>query len=729
MQRLAVFGLCLLLTIVAKIAEGQSSNERGGERPSITALAIDSTIELDGRLDEEAWQRAEVSGGFTQREPDEYEPSSESTEIRVVYTPKTLYIGIDARDSQPELVIGREMGRDSPLFRDDGLVLLLDTFHDQRNAYFFETNPNSSRTDGLVTDEGRDFNTDWDGIWNVESRRTARGWVAEFAIPFSTLRFDPEAEVWGLQVRRIIKRKSEVTFWSPIGRDADLFRMSQAGALAGLQGMETGRNLRLKPFLTASSAREFEESTESDDEAAGGLDVKWAVTQGLTLDLTVNTDFAETEVDEQQTNLTRFSLFFPEKREFFLENSGIFEFGPDRNGPPLMKVFFSRRIGIDDEGRLVDLDFGARLAGRAGPWSLGVLGVRTGGLSAEPEDEIAAVPENDWGVVRVKRNLGERSNIGMIATSREGSDGSYHRVYGFDADVKPNDRLGLWAYGAASEGSAEDADDWAGGVGASFQGSFWEWSAGIEQIGEDFTAESGFLRRSGRNYRSEVEYAPRPDWDGVRNLSFEVEADVFTFEDGELESVESSVDLFGLETDQGDFFLLFGQWNYENIVEPFEIFDDVVIPEEEYRWADLGIFFRTNEGRPVAMRGSVIRGDFYDGTRFATNLTLHWRPSRWFRSETSWNHNDIDLPAGAFEVNILRQRFGVSVHPDLVFDAFLQHNDVNDSLTMNLRANWHYRPGSDLFLVYNHGWDAPGFSDLRSQDRQVILKATYSWDL
>ena len=234
-----------------------------------------------------------------------------------------------AHDRQPEDIIAGEMGLDVGIFRDDGIVLLLDTFHDQRNAYFFETNANSSRTDGLVTDEGRDFNIDFDTIWDVGAQIHDTGWTAEFAIPFASLRFDPESDIWGLQVRRYIKRKEELTFWSPLGLDADLFRMSQAGRIRGLRDLAVGRNLRVTPFLVGSASSVQNGPGGGDDEMLdAGLDVKWGVTDGLTLDLTVNTDFAETEVDEVQTNLTRFPLFFPEKRAFFLENSGIFQFGP-----------------------------------------------------------------------------------------------------------------------------------------------------------------------------------------------------------------------------------------------------------------------------------------------------------------------------------------------------------------------------------------------------------------
>ena len=696
------------------------------EPPSLEALRIEQTITLDGLLDEPAWAEAKVSTGFTQRQPEEFELATEQTTVRVVYTADTLYVGVEAFDSEPEKIVGQEMGRDAQLFRDDGIVLLLDTFHDRRNAYFFETNPNSSRTDGYITDEGRDFSIDWDGIWDVRSRRHAKGWTAEFAIPFRTMRFDPAQTTWGLQVRRIIVRKSEITFWSPIGRDASLFRLSQAGTLTGLEGLNTGRNLRVKPYVSASRREPRDGSGPTKEDSEVGLDVKWGITQGLALDLTVNTDFAETEVDEQQVNLSRFSLFFPEKREFFLENAGIFEFGPDIG--PELKVFFSRRIGLA-QGQPVDLELGARLAGRQGPWSIGLLGARTGDLAADPDNDRDAVPTTDWGTIRLKRNLGERSNLGLIVTHRDDGKGSANRVYGVDGQWKPTDRLDFWAFGAASDGETEDEQGWAGGIGGGYQGSFWSGGLRILDIENSFDPKLGFVLRPGRRSTSgRLGWNPRPKLRGVRNLSFEFEADIYE-KDGTTETSIVSVDYFGMDFLSGESIVAWVTDIKERLFEPFEIYPGVTLPSGEYRWRETGIWGRTNDGRKLAANGWVLWGDFFEGERWVYNLTLRWRPSRYFRVETQWQHNDVSLDAGDFETNLLRQRLSFSLNPNLTLDGLVQYNDAAEQLTANLRFNWHYRPGSDLFVVYNHGWDAPGgLDDLGEHERQVIVKLTYSWD-
>ncbi|MEM6792981.1 MAG: hypothetical protein AAF725_03315 [Acidobacteriota bacterium] len=428
---------------------------------------------------------------------------------------------------------------------------------------------------------------------------------------------------------------------------------------------------------------------------------------------------------KQQVNLSRFSLFFPEKREFFLENSGIFEFGPNLGSA--LKVFFSRRIGLS-AGRQVDLEYGARLAGRAGPWSLGLLGVRTGSLEAREGDPESAVARNDWGTVRVKRNLGERSNLGLIVTHRDDADLGTNRVYGVDGEWKPSDSVGFWGFAAASEGPSEESEGWAGGLGGEYRGSYWSGGARVFEIEDGFDPQLGFVRRGGgRRYSSEVEYEPRPDWEGVRNLSFEVEADLFEI-GGVTESYEVNVDFFGVDFLSGESVVMWFNDLGERLFEPFEIFSDVTIASGSYGWNEVGLWGRTNTGRELAVEGWVQTGGFYDGDRLAHNLTVTYRPSPYFRSRTTWSRNDIRLPAGDFETNLWRQRLSVSVHTDMTVDALLQYSDAAEQVSANLRFNWHYRPGSDLFVVYNHGWDAPTFSDLAGRERQLVVKVTYSWD-
>ncbi|HEX9944247.1 MAG TPA: DUF5916 domain-containing protein, partial [Thermoanaerobaculia bacterium] len=424
--RHAVPGLAGLLLCAFPTAAQQQAAPLLPPRPSLAAMSISEPLKVDGLLDDRPWQEADIAANFIQREPNPGQPASEPTEVQVVYTNSTLYIGIRALAADPGQIVGEEMQRDGALFRDDSVLVLLDTFNDDRNAYFFEVNPNGAFTDALITDEGRDFNVQWDAVWRAVAQRTPEGWSAEMEIPFATLRFDPAKDTWGLNVRRLIRHKNEEVFWAPVPLQANLFRISLSGDLTGIRGPEPGLNFRVKPFAVGSASKlQAPTGPVSDEEGELGLDIKWGLTRSMTLDLTYNTDFAEAEVDDQQINLTRFSLFFPEKRDFFLENAGIFEFGFNPPGTPFLKPFFSRRIGISPLGTVVPIDWGARLTGRTGPWSIGLLDVQT---ETYDLDFFGEQPEDNWGVVRIKRNLGRRSNVGFIATNRDQDGVGTNRV-------------------------------------------------------------------------------------------------------------------------------------------------------------------------------------------------------------------------------------------------------------------------------------------------------------
>jgi len=714
----------LLFLLLAPATAAALTQVEARHRPSLEALPISETLVVDGALDETAWARAAVGKGFIQREPFDGRPATEDTEVRIVYTPSTLYVGIVAHDSQPGAVIAREMGRDSPLFRDDSVAVLLDTFLDRRNGYFFETNANGAKTDALVTDEGRDVNFEWDGVWTVAARRTPDGWQVEIAIPFSTLRYDPALDTWGLQVLRRIRRNNEETYWAPLPREAGLMRLSMAGDLRGLGGLEPTRQVDVKPFVVGSrdSAGE-DQGTDTDI----GLDVKWGVARNLALDVTINTDFAEVEVDELQVNLTRFPLFFPEKREFFLENAGIFEFGPSGSGggPPLLKVFFSRRIGLEEDQEIPVVG-GLRFTGRAGGWNLGALGVRT--EAAHDLPDIGDVGETNFGVIRLKRNLGERSSVGLIATHRDERGAERNLVYGVDADFKPTDRVRLNGFIGRSDDPALDGNPWALGLGTSYEGRSLELELDYLEIGEDFDPEVGFLLRENiRRYRPAIEYEPRIERWGIRNLAFEASAEyVNRLSDGAMETRNLELGLFGLRTFQNDGFVLNVGLVDEQLFEDFEIADGVVLPPGRYeadpRW---GLFAFTGDHRLVSLHVGLADGGFYDGDRLGIFSMVRLRPSRHFRGEASWSYNDVVLPAGAFTTNVYRLRLDAAFTPEHLLGALLQYDDAGELVGANLRYNWIYRPGADLFVVYNESWDAPSLGALTTSDRRFIVKFTY----
>jgi uncharacterized protein DUF5916/cellulose/xylan binding protein with CBM9 domain len=691
---------------------------------TLEALPVTEPIQVDGRLDEEAWSQAQVASGFTQREKPE-EPATERTEFMVVYTPTTLYIGLRCFDSEPKEIVAKEMEYDGRLFRDDSVIVVIDTFHDHRNAYFLETNPNGAQLDALSSNEGRELNNDWDGVWSAASRITADGWTSEMAIPFATLRFDPGSDTWGFNVRRLVARKAEQSYWVQVGRDANITRMSRAGHLTGLHGIEPGLNLRIKPFAVGSRT-ELNTTGVTDDQKDLGLDVKWAINRGLALDLTYNTDFAEAEADDQQVNLTRFSLFFDEKREFFLENAGIFEVVPPSQlgGTPPLKLFFSRRIGIAPNGTPVPIQWGTRLTGRTGGWSFGLLDVATEPLGQSRSGVLGGIEGDNWGVVRVKRNVGQRSSVGMIFTNRDRDAGGSNQVYGVDADLYPLPKLNINTF--YTESHDPGVSDHAGGASAVWSGQNWLWAMEAMEIGEQFDPQAGFLQRIGvRRYVPTVIWKPRPKVNGLRSLLVDAQALFITDLEDHLESFNSRLDLFGFVLNTEDQAQFFVDVNRERLDVPFQIQPGIRIPPGEHDFNDAGFTWATNPYRPVSITGSVLAGEFYDGDRVSSVITLGLRPSRYFRSETRWSRDDVDLPAGSFTADVWRQRLSLSLSPNVSTNAFIQYNDLADLVSLNLRFNWIYRPGADLFVVYNQNWIAPGLGNLHSRERQLILKFTY----
>ena len=755
-SRLLISLVALSASILAPVAEagpsapqqarsGQTArrDEQRAERIAapttlvLQAHAIAGAVNLDGLLDEVFWREAEEASGFTQREPEQGEPATEETLVQVIYTEDTLYIGVRALDSDPSRIMATEMQRDGSqsfsggrLDTDDSIVVLLDTFHDGRNAFHFETNSWGARADALITDEGRNRNFEWDGVWNAAARRTEEGWSAEMAIPFNTLRFNPDLDTWGFQVRRLIRHKNEEVFWAPIMRDADLFRVSRYGQLTGLSGGRPTRNLRVKPFVTGSGSEGIEsEVGDLAGEADVGLDVRWGVTDSLTLDVTVNTDFAQVEVDEQQVNLTRFSLFFPEKREFFLENAGIFEFGPGRGGSgggfraPLLKVYHSRRIGIA-QGEQIPIIAGGKLTGRAGDWNIGLLNVQTNDtVFPDLDDE---VPTTNWAVVRVTRNVGARSNLGVIFTNRQVSGDDFNRVVGVDADINPHPRLNLNGFFTASDDPGNDSDNWAAAAGAGWQGPVWRWSGSYTEIRENYNPEVGFLLRRGiRQFNPQVTWEPRPasiDW--IRSFTFETRNTIITRTDGTLETYEGRMRFFGLRTAGEDWISFSFNPTFERLFEDFEIQPGIIVPPGDYTFYDWSVFMNTNEGRLVSTHVRLNVGELYDGDRIGSNISVNFRPSAYFRSRTEWNRDDIDLPGGDFVTTIWRQRFNVSFSPNVFLNSFIQYSDTDELLSMNTRFNWIYKPGADLFIVYNQNW-----LDGNNRDRALIFKFTYLWAL
>ncbi len=468
-------------------------------RLQITAARATTDVHLDGVLDDEVWLRAKPVGQFVQSEPQDGQPATERTEVRMAFDGSTLYIAASCFDESGTLVIN-DIRKDFKAGEQDSFEIVIDTFADRRNGYMFITNPAGAKSDQQVASEGRENNASWDAVWNVKTSRSADGWTAEIAIPFRTIRFAPgQTDVWGINFSRRIRRKNEVDFWAPVPRAYNLSRISLAGNLFGLPDVSPGRNLRIKPYALASALRNVGGSSFDTDPEVG-LDVKYGVTSALTLDATVNPDFAQAEADEQQVNLSQFSQFFPEKRDFFLENSGIFYVGdaarnnrvnpaptPDED----LLLFFSRRIGLTERGLPIPIIAGGRLTGRALGLSLGLLNVQTDNLAA------GKIEANNYTVARARRNLGRANDVGVLFMQRQSTDasGNYNRAYGADWNLRFFGKLDWSSYALATDTPGKDGGQYAWRTSGNWEGNFFHGKAGLMEVGDGFQSDLSYYRR------------------------------------------------------------------------------------------------------------------------------------------------------------------------------------------------------------------------------------------
>jgi hypothetical protein len=723
-----------LPTLTAIVAPAQPLIAQQAELPSISAIRIDPTAEqiaVDGLLEEPAWQRAQPATGLRQREPQEGSPATEITEARVLYDDENIYVGILAYDTNPNDVIARILQRDKvmeleqfmllPMFAgDDAVAILLDPFHDHRNAMVFATNPNGAEFEALLTDEGREFNVDWRGIWQVRARRIPDGWAAEFSIPLRTLRYPVTAAepVWGFNVYRIIRRKNEEVLWSGWSRDNEGFhRVSRAGHLHGLADLpRSGLNVELKPYVLTGATQEQEPTDiDTEPELEVGLDAKYEVRPGLVLDATINTDFAQVEVDDEQVNLTRFSLFFPEKREFFLENAGIFEFGV-RGGfePPPFLLFFSRQIGIAEDGS-VPVIGGARLTGRVGKQTVGILNVVTDSAFEEPRTNFA--------VARIKRDVGSRHFVGAMLTDRRYS-GGWNTAGGIDFSFWPGSALNLQGFVAGTATSGEGGDDFAYRGAVDYQQDSYGLTAQYLVIGPEAEAETGFITRTDiRRTETFVRLTPRPRILGIRKIDVFLLGQLVTRTDGVLQDWMAGSAL-SPEWNSGDNLTLFHQRGFNRIDESFELSDEVEVPAGDYDLWWTGWFANTSRNRPVVL-GSVgmFQGTF-GGHIHSVSGTLTLNPNANVSVTASYNRNWVDVPDGSFTADVASLRLAYAFSVRLFANALLQYNNLDNSVSANVRLNFIHSPGSDLYVVFN---EQRGVDDSLwdFDNRGAVVKVTY----
>ena len=702
-------------------------------RATVRAIRLASPLNFDGRLDDEVYASTASVSDFVQQVPREGAAATERTESWVMFDDDTLYIAARCWDTAPpEKWVANELRRDTNQLRqNDTFGVILDTFYDRRNGYLFYTNPLGARADQAVTDEGN-LNPDWNPVWDVRTGRFAGGWTVEMAIPFKSLRYQSGAnQVWGINIRRVIRRKNEWTHLTPIpasaGVPGGMFRLSRAATLVGLDLPAASKNVELKPYGIArvTTDRTLTTPIVNDPGGDAGIDAKYGVTANLTADLTVNTDFAQVEVDEQQVNLTRFSLLYPEKRDFFLEGRGIFDLA--RTGQATSstsvtpQIFYSRRIGLNGN-RIIPIDVGGRLTGKVGNYGVGLMNIVT------REDEVSRTPRTDFTVLRLKRDILRRSNIGLIATHRSQSvviPGASNTVYGADAGFSFFQNVNFGGYWAQSDtdGVKKDTDSYQGRF--EYTGDRYGAQAQYMKVGDNFTPEVGFVRRDNmRRSYGLAKFAPRPKerFRGIRQFTYQGTLEYIENGAGQLET-RIQTGHFAAERQNSDVFSVDASADYELLLRPFGVAPGVVIPRGGYSFNQLLTSYAMGLQRRVSGTWSLQAGEFYDGTITALGFTAA-RVSllKQWSVEPSVSYNDVHLPAGDFTTTVLRARSDYGFSPRMFASALLQYSSTDHVFSSNLRYRWEYLPGSELFVVYTdeHNTLEPGLSGLRN--RAFVVK-------
>ena len=679
----------------------------------LTATAVADAIRLDGNLDDAGWTNAEVADAFVQSEPKTGQPATEPTEVRVVYDRNTLYIGAYLHDLDPAGIVVNEIRKDFREEDQDDFEVILDTFHDRHNGYAFITNVEGAKLDRQIAGEGREINGSWDAVWDVKTRRVADGWTVEMAIPFRSLRFDPAGDgTWGLNFSRRIRRKNEVTFWAPIPREFTLARLSLAGDLVGIRPARASRDVRVKPYALGRSVRDLG-AVNASSTGDVGVDIKAGITRALTLDVTVNPDFAQAEADEQQVNLTQFSQFFPEKREFFLENSGTFYVGDAARSnrafvPPTpdedMLLFFSRRIGISPTGRPVRIPGGARLTGTVGSLGVGALAMRTA--------REGATPASTYSAARVKRNLAPGSDIGLIYMAREGADSAtdYNRAYGVDANIRFFKQVDWSSFAVGSRTPGKSGGQYTWRTSLNHEGQFLHAKAATLEIGEGFQDDLAFYRRTSvRKWFADVGVRPRPDWwrrHGVRELHPHITWNYYT-------------DLAGRPIGKNlhtahSWFFTDGGFTELSVNERYELIKDSLrlnrgdltaqrLAPGGYEWTELRLMFNSNASRKASFNLSATTGGLWSGTQNSATTTLTLRPSYRVRVAAGVQHTSarLDRPNQTFDATVWTARANYSFSTSMFLDALAQMDQATKQFNTNVRFNVIHHPLSDLFIVYN----------------------------
>jgi len=733
---LAATGACTwIVAPVLCLAAPQQTRPTEPVRSAVVT-AVESEIVIDGVLDEAPWRQAAKIGDLVQRLPQAGAQPTEQTEVTLLYDADNLYIGIMCYDSEPRRILASEMARDASLRADDRLEIVLDTFRDRSNAFYFSTNPAGALVDGLVFANG-ETNNDWDAIWIVRTEQTDEGWSAEFAIPFKTLSFPAGETVWGFNISRTIQRKLEENRWTGARFQTQFFQISEAGEITGLEDLAQGVGLDIRPFM---AGRWLHRAASGSDTLVGkpGLDLFYNITPSLKLSVTANTDFGETEVDARQINLTRFSIFFPEKRSFFLQDAGVFNFATTGIDPPggipgtgaEIFPFFSRKIGLLG-GQEVPIDYGAKLTGRVGRTEIGMLDVRTG--------DVSNVDTANLFVGRVKQNFLEQSYVGAIFTGGNPASPASSRTMGVDMRLATSDFLGqgqnvvVNAYGLKSSNEGVSQRDSSYGFGAQYPNDKFAAQILWREIQENFDPATGFVqRRNVRMLRVGGSFNPRPSRStGIQQMFHDVFYTRFTrLDNGLVESWNIYATLIDWHLNSGDSLhsLFDANPTYERLFEPFEISTGVILPPGEYRFTPWRIFFTSAQKRRIQGSIGFSFGNFWSGTARTVQTGLSYKLPPNFLISFNTNQTFATLPEGNFIARIYSAQVNYAFSSFLSLSNLIQFDNRSENLGLQSRVRWTVEPGNDVFFVFGQGWvqDLGRGYDFRRQDLRIAMKVQYT---
>ena len=725
-------------------AQANQGADNGGRRRMMAfRLNEGEEVTLDGVLDEPVWSRAIPAADFVQQDPQNGGPATEKTEVRIAFDSEALYMGVTAYDSEPEKWLGYQRRRDEGLGGDDRFMWVIDTFLDGRTGYFFEMNPSGLMADALLGVNGQ--NREWDGIWNARHRRSEIGWVLEIVIPFRTLNFDPNNDTWGVNFQRTVRRKNEESLWMGWPRNQGLRRMSNTGLVSGIRDVTQGHGLDIKPygvFTSQSSPGRGSSATVGD--ASAGLDLFYNLTPQLRANFTLNTDFAQTEVDQRQVNLTRYSLFFPEQRDFFLDGAIFFDFaspsGNNNQGNNNQSTFdverilpfFSRRIGLSSNSEPQKVDFGTKLTGQMGGQDVCVLHVRTG------DDNDAGVLGEDFTVVRLKRRMLQQSYFGALYTRRDphtAGSGISHTA-GIDGRLGTSSFLGDqnleidgWFLNTNRPGVSGGSS--AFGASLNYPNDRWNGRVDAIEVQENFNPEVGFVTRNAyRRYTQTLDFAPRPaNHAYIRQLTFSGAATVQTDLDNNMIQRVVEATPFQVNLHSQDNFGILASNRYEFLDEPFEITDDITLPTgAAYTFTRVRFWGQTANRRMFALNARYEVGDFYSGTRTErqANLSVRVRPGLFLTINGQWNR--IELAEGSFSTRLYRFTGETQFSPFMALVNNIQYDSQSAVVGWQSRFRWILTPGNDLYVVYTHNWlDDPLLDRFATLDKRAATKFLYTY--